>query len=78
MDILDLISLLIFLSAAFTLVNITYLKLPHTIGLMAIALVMSIVILLLGLIFPSVSDLAIHIMEEFDFKEVLLNVMLSY
>ncbi|MEQ9100156.1 MAG: sodium:proton antiporter [Imperialibacter sp.] len=78
MDILDLISLLIFLSAAFTLVNITYLKLPHTIGLMAIALVMSVVILLLGLIFPSVSDLAIHIMEEFDFKEVLLNVMLSF
>lgn len=78
MDILDLISLLIFLSAAFTLVNITYLKLPHTIGLMAIALIMSILILLLGLIFPSVSDIAIHIMEEFDFKEVLLNVMLSF
>lgn len=78
MDILDLISLLIFLSAAFTLVNITYLKLPHTIGLMAIALVMSILVLLLGLIFPSVSDLAINIMEEFDFKEVLLNVMLSF
>lgn len=78
MDILDLISLLIFLSAAFTLINITYLKLPHTIGLMAIALIMSMLILLLGLIFPAVSNVAIDIMEEFDFKEVLLNVMLSF
>lgn len=78
MDILDLISLLIFLSAAFTLINISYFKLPHTIGLMAIALIMSMLILLLGLIFPSVSDIAINIMEEFDFKEVLLNVMLSF
>ena len=78
MDILDLISLLIFMSAAFTLVNITYLKLPHTIGLMVIALVMSLLVLLLGLIYPPVTQLAMNVMGEFDFKEVLLNVMLSF
>lgn len=78
MDILDLISLLIFMSAAFTLVNITYLKLPHTIGLMVIALVMSLLVLLLGLVYPPVTQLAMNVMGEFDFKEVLLNVMLSF
>lgn len=78
MDILDLISLLIFMAAAFSLVNITYLKLPHTIGLMVIALVMSLGVLLLGLVYPPITELAMTVMHEFDFKEVLLNVMLSF
>ena len=78
MSILDLITLLIFLSAVFTLINITVLKLPSTIGLMAIALMMSGVILLLGLVFPGVTAGAEHIIEEFDFQEVLLNVMLNF
>ena len=78
MSILDLITLLIFLSAVFTLINITVLKLPSTIGLMAIALMMSGVILLLGLVFPGVTAGAEHIIVEFDFQEVLLNVMLNF
>lgn len=78
MDILDLISLLIFMAAAFTLVNITFLKLPHTIGLMAIALIMSILVMVVGIFYPPIGETAIRIMEEFDFKDVLLNVMLSF
>lgn len=78
MGILDLITLLIFLAAAFTLINITFLKLPSTIGLMAIALASSVGIVLLGFIVPSIMNGASHIVEEFDFKEVLLNVMLNF
>ncbi len=78
MDILDLISLLIFMAAAFTLVNITFLKLPHTIGLMAIALIMSILVMILGIFYPPIGELAVRIMDDFDFKEVLINVMLSF
>lgn len=78
MGILDLITLLIFLAAVFTLVNITLLKLPSTIGLMAIALMSSVVVVALGFAFPSVMSGAGHIVEEFDFKEVLLNVMLNF
>ncbi|MFY0687389.1 MAG: sodium:proton antiporter [Cyclobacteriaceae bacterium] len=78
MSILDLITLLIFMAAVFTLINITILKLPSTIGLMAIALMMSVVILLLGMVFPGVTGGAEHIIEEFDFQEVLLNVMLNF
>lgn len=66
------------MAAVFTLVNITVLKLPSTIGLMAIALMMSVVILGLGFIFPAVTDGAEHIVEAFDFKEVLLDVMLNF
>ncbi|WP_258104811.1 sodium:proton antiporter [Marinoscillum sp. MHG1-6] len=78
MSILDLITLLIFMAAVFTLINITVLRLPSTIGLMAIALMMSVVILALGWIFPAVTGGAEHIVEEFDFKEVLLGVMLNF
>ncbi len=78
MSILELITLLIFLAAAFTLINITVLKLPSTIGLMFIALVMSISILVLGYFFPSITEGAEHIIAEFDFEEVLMNVMLNF
>lgn len=78
MGILDLITLLIFLAAVFTLVNITLLKLPSTIGLMAIALMSSVIIVLMGMVFPPIMEGAGHIVKEFDFKEVLLNVMLNF
>ncbi|WKV12291.1 cation:proton antiporter [Marivirga harenae] len=78
MGVLDLITLLIFLAAVFTFINVNYLKLPSTIGLMIIALVLSILILLSGYVFPEITDLAISIVSEFDFKEVLLDVMLSF
>ena len=66
------------MAAGFTLINITVLKLPSTIGLMMIALVMSLSILLLGFFFPAVTEGAEHIVAEFDFQEVLMNVMLNF
>ena len=78
MSILDLITLLIFLAAIFTLINISLLKLPSTIGLMIIALAMSAFILAAGYIFPSLYAAAEHIVQEFDFQEVLMNVMLNF
>lgn len=78
MSILDLITLLIFLAAGFTLINITVLRLPSTIGLMIIALVMSLTILLLGYFFPFITEGAEKIVEGFDFQEVLMNVMLNF
>ena len=78
MGVLDVITLLIFMAAIFSLVNISLLKLPSTIGLMVIALVMSIAITLLGKIYQPISNVAFHVMEEFDFKDVLLHVMLSF
>ncbi|MEQ9467027.1 MAG: sodium:proton antiporter [Ekhidna sp.] len=78
MSILELITLLIFMAAAFTLINITVLKLPSTIGLMFIALIMSLTILVLGQFLPSITEGAEHIIEEFDFEEVLMNVMLNF
>ena len=78
MSIIDLITLLLVLSAAFTLINIAYLKLPSTIGLMLIALISSALVLLVGILFPGIAQGAEHIIEEFEFKEVLLDIMLNF
>jgi CPA1 family monovalent cation:H+ antiporter len=78
MDVLDLIALLVFLAAVFTFINIHYIKLPGTIGLMMQALVMSLIIVGIGLIYPPARELAESIMLEFDFSTVLLNIMLSF
>jgi CPA1 family monovalent cation:H+ antiporter len=45
---------------------------------MAIALMMSVIILIFGYVFPAVTRGAEHIVAEFDFKEVLLGVMLNF
>lgn len=66
------------MAAVFTLINISLLKLPSTIGLMIIALVMSFGILMTSHLFPSLYAAAEHIVEEFDFQEVLMNVMLNF
>ena len=78
MSIIDLITLLLVLSAAFTLINIAYFKLPSTIGLMLIALISSVLVLLVGILFPGIAEGAEHIIEEFEFKEVLLDIMLNF
>src|SRR5690606_5285418 len=78
MSILDLIALLVSLAAIFTFINIHYLKLSTTIGLMILALGMSISILGIGVLYPPIREVAENIMKNFDFTEVLLNVMLSF
>ncbi|UTW64746.1 sodium:proton antiporter [bacterium SCSIO 12741] len=78
MNILDIIAILIFLAAVFTFINIHYIKLPGTIGLMMQALVLSLIIVGIGFVVPSLKEGAEGIMRNVDFSEVLLNIMLSF
>jgi len=78
MNVLDIIALLVFLAAVFTFINIHYLKLPATIGLMILALAMSVTIVGAGYIWEDLRIGAENIMRNFDFSEVLLNIMLSF
>lgn len=77
MGILQIITILIILAALFTFINISVLKLPSTIGLMLLALALSFAVVVGGLFFPGITEVAAGIME-FDFSYVLLNVMLSF
>ena len=49
-----------------------------TIGLMILAIFLSLVVLSIGLIFPSFLEAATSLTKEFDFSELLVNVMLPF
>jgi len=78
MEILELSTILLTLASIFTLINIRLLKLPQTIGLMILALCLSISLAVIGLIFPMVIETVTEITREFDFSELLVNVMLPF
>ena len=78
MGILELSTILMTLAAIFTLINIRLLKLPQTIGLMILALCLSIIVTVVGFIFPQVFEAVTEITREFDFSELLVNVMLPF
>ena len=77
-DVLELSTILLILASIFSIINLRLLKLPQTIGLMILAIALSISSLLLGLLFPSILNLAKAITESFDFNFVLINVMLPF
>lgn len=75
---MELATYLICISALFTFINIRFLKLPSTIGLMLLALFLGVFIQLSGLISPDLVEFAKGIVAELDFAEVLLSLMLSF
>lgn len=78
MEVLELTTLLLVLASAFSLINLRILKLPMTIGLMILAIVLSVVVLGIGLVFPPFLAEATSITQKFDFSELLVNVMLPF
>ena len=78
MGILELSTILITLAAIFTLINMRLLKLPQTIGLMILALFLSVIVTIVGIVFPQVFKTVTSITREFDFSELLVNVMLPF
>lgn len=78
MGILELTTILMSLAALFSLINLRLLKLPQTIGLMILALSLSIIITAVGAVYPQVFKTVTEITREFDFSELLVNVMLPF
>ena len=78
MEVLDFITLLVIMAAVFTLINVKWLKLPSTIGLMLLALGLSVFIILGEWVFRTLNELATNLMTEYDFSDVLFQVMLSF
>ena len=52
MNLLELTALLLSLASVFSIINLRILKLPQTIGLMVLAIVLSLIIMISGLISP--------------------------
>ena len=78
MEVLDFITVLVVLAAFFLFVNVKVLKLPSTIGLMILALSLSLFIIFGEVVFSALKLLANDLMTEYDFSKVLFQVMLSF
>lgn len=76
----EIAALLLVLSAAFSWVNRVYIKLPHTIGLLVIALVASMVMLGMQALFPSLglTSTLQDAIGQIDFNETLMKGMLAF
>ncbi len=79
MDILNTIAVLLTLSAVFSYLNYRFIKLPTTIGIMLISLVLSLLLLISGKLgFYDVSLQVSTLIKGIDFHTALINGMLSF
>ncbi len=78
MDLFTGVSILIVLSAAFAYINHRFIKLPSAIGLMAMALVCSLLVVASGKVYSPFAEKLSGILRSIDFSELLLGSMLSF
>ena len=79
MDMLQITAVLISLTAVFSFLNHIFLKLPSTIGVMAISMALSLMLLLIGgLGFPLLLEQEQSLLAGIDFSTALLHGMLSF
>ena len=71
-------SVLIVLASFFSYLNLRYLKLPSTIGIMIIAMISSMVLVITGHLFPNTFSHFSNLLKDVDFTEVLMGAMLNF
>ena len=72
------LSILIVLTAIFSYLNLRYLKLPSTIGVMLIAMIVSIGLVVAGKSYPDMFTGFTDIIASVDFTEVLMGALLNF
>jgi len=79
MTTLDLIAWLMFFTAGFSYLNHRFLKFPTSIGLMAIALVFSMILIALGELqwIPGLEESARELLESIDFNQLVMHGILG-
>ncbi|MEE8624718.1 MAG: sodium:proton antiporter [Acidiferrobacterales bacterium] len=78
MDLFNILAILITLTAVFSYMNFRYIGLPVTIGVMVIALSMSLMLILLGSFGLGLKPQAEVLLHNIDFDRTLLHGMLSF
>ncbi len=76
MHVFDLIATIIFISGLFIFINTFFLKLPSSLGLMILTIVLSLILGLASNLFPSLN--IISEIQEFDFNQVLNQFVISF
>jgi len=77
MDVFDLVAVLITISAAFSYLNHRLIKLPTTIGLMALTLGLSAVMVIVGRFVPEIGQKATELVHDAHFDQTLMQGMLG-
>ena len=78
MDYYSIVTVLVVLSALFGYINVRFLKLPITIGLMVITIVFTCIVLLIAQFDNSLLIREKAFIQSIDFETVLLDIMLSF
>jgi monovalent cation:H+ antiporter, CPA1 family len=78
MDILLLVSILVTVCAALSYINIRFLRLPPSIGLMLIALIFSLLVIAEGKVSAAFHGHVERMVRSIDFSDTLLNIMLGF
>ena len=78
MSTFELLAILITLAAFFSYVNHRWVRLPATIGLMVIALGLSVLLVLAGFLFPPLVEYGRALLEQVDFNKTLMGGMLGF
>lgn len=72
------LSVLIVLASFFAYFNVRFLKLPSTIGIMVIAMAVSIFLVVFGNVFPNTLNKISTLISGFDFTELLMGAMINF
>jgi CPA1 family monovalent cation:H+ antiporter len=78
MDIFTIITILVVISSIFGYINVRFFKLPTTIGLMIMAIGLTLLILGIGIFEKSIITLAEDTINQIDFSDLILDVLLSF
>lgn len=78
MSIFNVIAVFITIAALASFINYRYIKLPATIGLMVIGLLLSLLLICLNFVGVDIRTPATRLLESIDFAEALMNGMLSF
>jgi CPA1 family monovalent cation:H+ antiporter len=74
----ELVAILLVLAAGFSYLNYRLLRLPNTVGLMALTLLASLAAVAVGLVFPAVEQQAAAFVRQIDFHDTVLLGMLGF
>ena len=80
LSLFEIVALLLVLSAILSWVNRAFLKLPHTIGLLVMALLASFILMAMEVVFPAIglTDTMQSMLGQIDFNETLMKSMLGF
>jgi CPA1 family monovalent cation:H+ antiporter len=78
MDLFVVIALLVLLSAIYSYINARFIKLPGTIGIVTLAIAISIITIIVNSLNPSIARYLTILAKNINFSQTVLNIMLGF